>query len=100
MQKHDGTKPKTNESGIKIAVGGAKETKDAEMTEDEVREVPDSENPYLYAAAGPKKRIIHGAPEAEADDDVTAFGQWYDPATAAAAFGGSGEYSVDYTGAP
>lgn len=70
------------------------------MTEDEVKAVPDSENPYLYACQGPKKRIIHGAPEAEADDDLTAFGQWYDPATAAAAFGVSGEYSVDYTGAP
>ena len=70
------------------------------MTADEVNAVPDSENPYLYAASGPKKRIIHGAPEAEVGDDLTSYEQWCDPATAAAAFGASGEYSVDYTGAP
>ena len=46
MKKHEGTQAKTNESGVKIAVGAAK---DVEMTEDEVRDVPDSENPYLYA---------------------------------------------------
>ena len=46
MKKHEDTQAKTNESGVKIAVGAAK---DVEMTEDEVRDVPDSENPYLYA---------------------------------------------------
>lgn len=38
-----------NESGIKINVGG-------ECNEPtEITDIPDSENPYLYAASGPKK---------------------------------------------
>lgn len=54
------------ESGIQIRIG------ETVASEQQIADIPDSENPYLFSTAGPKKVIDHGKLDA-ADDDLSSF---------------------------